>query len=188
MSATPTDLTKQISAAVSRRRVTDVVGRLHAQALDVTTAGELVALHCHTAKGTVVVTVAMPVFATAARGPRDGNGRPWPEPRRSSRDVLETDAERTRRAVVAQAVPEASPCSSTYTPPSPTGKITRAKMTPERLARIEAGARACIADASLRPRQVAEQIGEPLSTFYQVLGRLRRQTRQPVTKPNGRIL
>lgn len=77
-------------------RVVDVVERVHAQALAATSAGEQVAMHCHTATGTVIVTVPLPAFLAAVRGPRDANGRPWPHPRRSNREILEADAAATR--------------------------------------------------------------------------------------------
>lgn len=160
---------QQKTAPVSLRRVTDVVQRAHAQALDVTAAGDLVALHCRTSRGTVVVTVALVDFLAAARGPRDANGRPWPVSRRTAD------------------LPAAPEPASAYTPPSPTGKITRAKLTPERQARIDAAARRIIASGE-KAAPLAQEIGEPVSYLYKALGRLRMQGRPPVPKPSGKLL
>lgn len=161
---------QQKTPSESRRRVTDVVGRVEAQAFTTTTAGDQVALYCHTATGTVVVRGPLAAFIASARADRDANGQPFRRPC-SSLAVLEADA-----------------AASAYVPPTETGKITRTRMTPERLARIEAAACSIIANPELRPRRVAEEIREPLSTLYATLGRLRRQARPPVLKPGGAIL
>lgn len=170
----------------------DVIQREHAQALSVATAGELVALHCHTASGTIVVTVPLVVFQAAARGERDGNGRPWPAARRSSIEVLEADAEETRPASNPHLVRKPHECgfeagAPAYTPPTATGKITRARMTPERQQRIDEAALRIIATGE-KAVAVAAEIGEPINYIYSALGRLRTQSRPPVPKPSGKLL
>jgi len=64
------------SSSAGRRRVVDVVARHYAQALAVTTAGDIAAIHCHTSHGTVVITASLALFVQALRGPFDSNGRP----------------------------------------------------------------------------------------------------------------
>lgn len=74
-------LTSQ-SPAASRSNVTAVICRHRAQALDVYHADGLVALHAHTNRGTVVITLEEVEFVAKARGPRDSNNNPFREPKR----------------------------------------------------------------------------------------------------------
>lgn len=69
------------SPAASRVNVTAIVGRYIAQAIDVYHADGLVALHAHTGRGTIVITIKEAEFVAKARGPVDCNGSPFREAR-----------------------------------------------------------------------------------------------------------
>lgn len=65
------------SISNARPNVTATIARHVAVAVDVCRAGDLVALHLHTTRGTVTVTIGEAAFVAAARGPVDSNGNPW---------------------------------------------------------------------------------------------------------------
>lgn len=68
------------SESATRRRCTATVGRAHANALAVCKFGQLIALHCATAAGEIIITVDEADFNAACRGPRDHNGNPFTAP------------------------------------------------------------------------------------------------------------
>ena len=80
------------SPAGARPRVTDIVSRIHATGLAVTTAGALVALHLATPQGIVVVTMDRPTFA-AARAERDHHGMPFEQSKVETRKRGNADTE-----------------------------------------------------------------------------------------------
>ena len=82
----------QTQAQSPRPRCTDVLARFTATALDVATAGESCALHCHTLRGTVVVVVPLELFAEKCRGSQDCNGRPLPALRLKREERLEPES------------------------------------------------------------------------------------------------
>lgn len=151
---------------------TKIVQRVVAQALTVTHTSEMAAIHCHTPAGTVLVVCDLSAFMAAARADRDANGRHFPEAR----------AARAQAACIADAAALPAPAYS------PRGRKLLVKMTPERRAKIDEAARRIIANPGMRATPVAEEIGEPVAYLYKALGRLRRQERAPVAKPNGRLL
>lgn len=184
MPAPLTSSTKQNSASVSRSRVVDVVQRIAAQGFAVTTAGDLVAVHCYTARGTVIVTGPLVAFVGAARAERDANGRPFAE-KTSNRAVMEADAAEAR-ALAPVPLPEPVPAAAAEAAVQPSCKRGWSRMTPERQARIDAAARRVLA-GELPHAQAAREIGEPVSYLHTAAGRLRRESRA-VLKPNGKIL
>lgn len=156
--------------------------RVAAQGFAVTTAGDLVAIHCYTAQGTVIVTGPLVAFNDTARAERDANGRPFAA-RISTMAVLEADAAQARAAVPA---PVPVPLPVLEEPVRLSAKRTWQRMTPERQARIDAAARRVLA-GELQHAQAAREIGEPVSYLHTAAGRLRRESRA-VLKPNGKIL
>ncbi len=62
------------------RRITDVVGRFFAGAIDVCRDGDRVALHLSTGQGEIVVTLPTKEFVLKCRGSRDHNLNPLPNP------------------------------------------------------------------------------------------------------------
>lgn len=58
---------------------TTVADRFHADAFEVCRAGSMVALHCYTRRGEIVLTVSEAEFLKTARGAKDSNGLPWRE-------------------------------------------------------------------------------------------------------------
>lgn len=57
--------------------VTATIARHAAVGVDVCRAADMVAMHFHTPRGIVHVTIGEAAFVAAARGPADSNGNPW---------------------------------------------------------------------------------------------------------------
>lgn len=71
----------------------DVIQRIQALGFSITTAGDLAAIHCHTATGTVVVTGPLAAFIATARAERDANGRPFAPAPKARAAIFEADAQ-----------------------------------------------------------------------------------------------
>jgi hypothetical protein len=63
-------------------RCTEIGHLVDATGLHIATSGDRCALHCYSSEGTTVVRMSLALFVEHARADRDGNGRPFPAPKR----------------------------------------------------------------------------------------------------------
>lgn len=145
MSSAPTaeQISPAASSAGARPRVTDIVSRIHATGLAVTTAGALVALHLATPQGIVVVTMDRATFA-AARAERDHHGMPFDQAKADTRKSDTENAECGKLESEGKITPIAEiTCRRTY----------QKRTSPEYQARLIAAVREVI-DSNVRARFV----------------------------------
>lgn len=115
----------------ARPKVTDTIARHVAYAFDVCRAGSLVAMHCHTAHGGVIIHFDEAEFELKARGRRDSNGNPWRGLRPVNGDALvKADAAATvpkescaHSIAIQHEIESGGPCASAHTTPGLAAQI-----------------------------------------------------------------
>lgn len=188
----------QSPARSSICRCTDVVGAIAATGLHVATAGNLCALHFYTPHGTTIVRIPLAVFIEGARGPRDGNGKPYPKLTAANREQREHQLAEDAAATRPLHAPRCPALDDGLAPPSRAADLVCESLidlpllpaplrAAERLTVIRRAWALYTSSPTLTHDELARKLGCKPGLLRRAFEALASLPGAPVLKPNGKL-